>query len=525
MHEHRPDRLLIDHGLSRRGVLASLAAAAGGAVLATSAGGQIANALQATAIPHTVAPDASPRFRAVAERLLAAMAEHQVPGAALGILADGREEHAVFGVADLATKAPVTPDTRFQIGSLTKTYTGTAVMRLIDAGKLDLYAPVRTYLPGFRLLDEDVAARVTVHHLLTHTGGWWGDDISDTGEGDDAIARYVGERLPTFPQLAPLGAFFSYNNTGIILLGRLIEVVTGQTYRAAIQDLVLDPLGQTESTFTPAEVERNPHSVGHGSGPQGPEAITPLYLPRNVEAAGGLWSTTHDQLRYARFHLGDGTAPDGTRLLAPHTLGLMRTPQVAVPGVPSLAMGMNWFVQDLPGLRLAAHGGDTFGQHTAFVFAPERGFAFVLLTNHEPAGALVEAPVFNEAAQQYLGLSLESAQAGVYGAMTRPAGTPTIAVPADELVHYAGRYSDPYTTYVLRVENEGLLVTVEQTLPPELILPTIVPEAVRDVPVPFVAADLALLGGVLLPFVRKPNGDVGWIDVGLRLVPRTGLAQ
>jgi CubicO group peptidase (beta-lactamase class C family) len=135
------------------------------------------------------------------------------------------------------------------------------------------------------------------------------------------------ERLRTAPQLAPLGAFFSYNNTGFMLLGRLIEVVTGQTYRAAMQELVLDPLGQAESTFTPAEVERHPHALGHGSGQQGMALVTPLNLPRNIDPAGGLWSTTRDQLRYARFHLGDGTAPDGTRLLAPHTLGLMRTPQ------------------------------------------------------------------------------------------------------------------------------------------------------------------------------------------------------
>jgi hypothetical protein len=248
--------------------------------------------------------------------------------------------------------------------------------------------------------------------------------------------------------------------------------------------------------------------------------VTPLSLPRNLDAAGGLWSTTRDQLRYARFHLGDGTTPDGTRLLAPYTLGLMRAPQVPVPG-SELAMGMNWFVQNLPGLRLAMHGGDTFGQHTAFMFAPGRGFAFVLLTNHEPAGALVELPVFNEAAQQYLGL--ESERAGVNGALTRPAGTPTLAAPSD-LTMYAGRYSDPYNTYILRVENDGLLVTVESTFPPELIMPSIVPPPVRDAPVSFIAADLALLGQGMLPFVRKPNGEIGWIDIGLRLVPRTGAA-
>ena len=106
--------------------------------------------------------------------------------------------NAAFGVAGLETNVPVTAETRFQIGSLSKTYTATAVMRLIDQGRCDLDATVRTYLPDLQLMDPDVAARVTVRHLrIPVTGG--GDDASDTGNGDDAIARYVMERLRTFP--------------------------------------------------------------------------------------------------------------------------------------------------------------------------------------------------------------------------------------------------------------------------------------------------------------------------------------
>jgi hypothetical protein len=121
----------------------------------------------ATAIPAKLAADASPRFRAVADAVRDAMVEHGIPGTALGILMDGEEEHAVFGLANLETNEPVTPETRFQIGSVGKTYTGTAIMQMIAAGKLDLYAPVRTYLPDFELQDESVAARLTVYHLLT----------------------------------------------------------------------------------------------------------------------------------------------------------------------------------------------------------------------------------------------------------------------------------------------------------------------------------------------------------------------
>ena len=98
------------------------------------------------------------------------------------------------------------PETLFQIGSLTKTYTGTAIWHLIDAGALALDAPVRTYLPELTLMDETAAAEVTVANLLDHSAGWYGDEGFDTGDDDGAIARYVAERLPQLPQLFPLGS-------------------------------------------------------------------------------------------------------------------------------------------------------------------------------------------------------------------------------------------------------------------------------------------------------------------------------
>jgi hypothetical protein len=202
----------------------------------------------------------------------------------------------------------------------------------------------------------------------------------------------------------------------------------------------------------------------------------------------------------------------------------MRMPQMPIPGLPSLAMGLPWFVHDLPGLRLAMHGGDTFGQHTAFVFGAGRGFAFILLTNAEPAGGLVELAVFNEAAQRYLGLGLDSARAGFVASLTAPAGTPTVTVPAEDLAGYAGRYSAPGISYVLRAENNGLLLTAEQTFAPEQIMSSIAPSVVRDAPVHFIAHDLARIDTAMLPFVRKTNGSIGWIDLGLRLVPGIGPA-
>ena len=108
------------------------------------------------------------------------MEETQTPGVAVGLLHEGEEHVAGFGVTSLENPLEVTPDTLFQIGSITKTFTGTAAMRLVERGELDLDAPVRTYLPGLKLSDEDVAARVTMRHLLTHTGGWIGDYFDDS---------------------------------------------------------------------------------------------------------------------------------------------------------------------------------------------------------------------------------------------------------------------------------------------------------------------------------------------------------
>ena len=145
-----------------------------------------------------------------------AMRRYHTPGVAVGVLRDGRDEITTYGVTSIENPLPVQANTLFQIGSITKTITATMVMRLVEQGLLDLEAPVRRYLPELRLADEDVAQRVTLRHLLTHTAGFVGDDFSDTGSGDDAVARYVANMVE-LPQITPLGALFSYCNSGFVL--------------------------------------------------------------------------------------------------------------------------------------------------------------------------------------------------------------------------------------------------------------------------------------------------------------------
>ena len=321
--------------LSRRRLLSTLAIATSAALFTPPRGeprpvlAQTPAATPGTTMPNTLATDASPRFRAVAEALMAAMITTGTPGAALGILADGREEHATFGVDRIERGMPVTGDTLFQIGSITKTFTGTAVMRLVDEGALDLNATVRTYLPDFRLENEDVAARATLRHLLTHTGGWWGDFFVDTGAGDDAIAGYVEQWVPTLPQLTPLGEYVNYNNSGFTLLGRLIEVATGQEYRAALHALVLDPLGLNSSVFAPDEGDGPParRRALHRAR-QHPEPGAPLFLPRAVDPRAGS-GRPHRICSATRASISATVQPQASPILQQETLEQMQTAQQA----------------------------------------------------------------------------------------------------------------------------------------------------------------------------------------------------
>ena len=144
------------------------------------------------------------------------MEEYGIPGVALGLLDAGHRLHSrLRGDQRRRSPAEVDGETLFRIASTTKTFTGTAVMRLVEQGKLDLDATVQTYLPDFATSDPSVAPRVTLRQLLNHSPGWLGDYLEDTGPGEDALAKYVAgmERLP---QLTPLGEVFAYNNAAIL---------------------------------------------------------------------------------------------------------------------------------------------------------------------------------------------------------------------------------------------------------------------------------------------------------------------
>ena len=315
------------------------------------------------------------------ERVTEAAQRLGVPGVAVGVYANGEEDYVFAGVTSIENPLEVDAATLFQIGSTTKTYTATLIMILAERGLIDLDAPVRRYVPELRLRDEKAASTVTVLQLLNHTAGWAGDLNENVGDGDDVRERYLAV-LAQADQMSPPGQIASYNNAAVNLAGLVIERVTGTTYETAVKDLLLDPLGLEHSFFSLNDVITRRFAVGHRKRRDETGVARPYALPRVVAPAGGIVSLASDQIRYARFHLGDGRAADGRRLLGEASLQRMREPTAPLHG-SALGdwVGISWLMRDVGGVRVVGHGGSTNGQQSSFDMVPERDFAVTVLTN------------------------------------------------------------------------------------------------------------------------------------------------
>ncbi len=376
------------------------------------------------------------KFRALCRKVAAEMKRLRIPGAAVGVWHRGREYSAGFGVTSVEHPLPVTPDTLFQVGSISKTFTGTMLMQLAERGQVDLDAPVRRYLPDLKLSDEDVARRVTPRHLLTHVGGWVGDYFNDFGNGDDALARMVAS-LASLEQIAPLGEIWSYNNAGFNIAARLIEVITGQTYEQAAQTMLLDPLGLSLTFFFPSDILiTHRFVVGHSTEGKQVRVARPWAIGRAGAGVGGVVSTVKDLLAYARFHMGNGQ-----RIIKRKTLAAMRVPQADAGGRGQ--MGITWFIRQAGPLTLYSHGGATKGQQALLLFIPAEDFALAVLTNSDEGGVLTPN-VLKWALEIYFGAQL----------LQRP----PMLLPARQLKDYAGRYDLPLSAFHLKPKAGQLVL-------------------------------------------------------------------
>jgi CubicO group peptidase (beta-lactamase class C family) len=381
------------------------------------------------------------------------VAEFKIPGVAVGIWADGKEIYACHGVTSVDNPLPIDKDTLYTLGSISKTYTATALMRLVAEGRVELDAPVRRYIPELVLSDDQAAAEITVLNLLNHTSGLGWDLLVETGDGDDALEIYVA-KLAELEMIAPPGTRTSYSQAGYSLLGRVIEKVVGLPYEKAIASLVFEPLGLSHSFFSPIDVMTRRFAVGHNLGEDGTLSVSRVWRgPRCRNPGAGVTSSAADLLKWARFQLGDGRAESGAEILPAEILHRMKEPTAVLQGSNlGDAIGIGWFLRDVNGVRTVGHGGSAIGQFGELLIVPERNFAIVSLSNAGPNGMPFNQAVVRWALETYLGVTEQE-----------PEPLPYDETRAREIV---GSYENDAMTGIIR--TDGAELTLEAILKPEV---------------------------------------------------------
>jgi CubicO group peptidase (beta-lactamase class C family) len=356
------------------------------------------------------------------------------------------------GLLNRATRVHVTGDSLFQIGSITKIWTSTMIMQLVDEGLLSLDATIADVLPGIQIGADDIGGQVTVRHLLTHTSGLDGDIFTDTGRGDDCIELYVSELAKAPSTYAP-GTAYSYCNSGFVLLGRIIEVLDGQSWDESLRERLIGPLALSQTVTLPEQAILHRAAVGHH---RDGTPVRLWSLPRSFGPAGLITAAASDLLAFARLHLDGGIAPDGKRLLSEVAVSAMQGPQAPIPdfSTPGTAIGLGWRLNQWGERTVIGHDGDTVGQSAYLRIDPEARVAACLLTNSAESGPLFRE-LFNEVFGTLAGVGMPEVP---YPATSRGPGATDI-VPE----RYVGRYERTSRRFDVSLRDGQLHVVLTVT--------------------------------------------------------------
>jgi CubicO group peptidase (beta-lactamase class C family) len=323
----------------------------------------------------------------------------KIPGVSLAIVEGDQIVHLRgFGRARPGGGAP-TPQTAFPIGSLTKSFTALAVMQLVEAGKIELDAPVQRYLPWFRVADPQASAAMTVRHLLIQTSGLPTSSgelfVADFDDSPGAVERQV-RALSTLVLTRLAGSAHEYSNANYQLLGLILEAASGESYADYVQQHILTPLGMSHTYTSQAEAKEDGLAVGHRYWFAVPLAAPHMPLPQAGLAGGGLISSAEDMARYLIAHLNGGRCGDAQVLSAagieelhrgaadighealPQDLGVLR---LWLKDIQLGQYGMGWFVDKIGETNVVSHGGTLPDFGTYMAILPEQKKGLVLLFN------------------------------------------------------------------------------------------------------------------------------------------------
>jgi CubicO group peptidase (beta-lactamase class C family) len=353
----------------------------------------------ATAGPKAAPPPASTKFDAIDGYVDARLDDLRMPGAALGIVKDGQVVHLqTFGSADEDGNA-VTVETPFKIGSMSKSFTALAVMQLVEAGKMQLDAPVQQYLPEFRVADPDASKRITVRQLLNQVSGIPTSAgmsyMSRTDTADDALEREVAKTKEVELTHDP-GTTFQYSNRNYTTLGLLIKVVSGQSYEDYVQEHVLRPLAMQQSFAHLADAKSHGLATGHQYWFNRPVPGGGLSENRAITPTGLITASVEDMCSWLIVNLNHGVY-NGTRVLSAAGVDQLHTGVAPMGNNSRYAMG--WYETDIEGAPIVTHNGDPGDFHSTMVISPSTGWGVVLLMNGSSGQARLDVPAYGVMAQ------------------------------------------------------------------------------------------------------------------------------
>lgn len=333
---------------------------------------------------------------AVIERM---MAELGAPGAALGIVQNGELVYAKgYGVTEVGTDTLVTPQTIFSTASNAKTLTSTAIMQLVEQGKIDLDEPVTTYLPDFQMAD-DRYKQITIRHLLSHRSGlpdidWTAPGFYDNPDNEEGALERLVQSLSDDELLSAPGEAFAYSSLGFGVLGDVIARVSGESYTTYIQEHIFDPLNMQSTHQLLEDLNFEQMASPHIPGPNGDWIVNPTFPYAREEGPGGhFYTSVEDMAKYAIAQLRQGEGAGA--LLTPESYAAVWTEVADAPfPPPEDGYGLGWMLGEYGGHRVAGHGGLDLGYNAFMSLLPDDDIGVILMINQSDAVNLTSLPAF-----------------------------------------------------------------------------------------------------------------------------------
>ena len=329
--------------------------------------------------------DYSKQLAAIEEKVEKRRQELGIPGMSLVIVKDGQIIYLKgFGYKDLENKVPVTPDTQFAIGSITKSFTGLSVLMSADEGKLSLEDSPKKYLPYFKIKDAETDKNIKIRDLMDHSSGLNRTDLAMlTGKlSRKELIQVVGEAQP----MAKLNEKFFYNNVMFSVAGEIVAAAQKQSWETFVQKRIFAPLGMNNSAMSIAQMQKaKDYSFGYE---YNADAKVTTKFPLNavvpplnsVAAAGSITSSARDMAKWINFVINKGEV-NGKRLVSEKGFEEWTKPQNKISPNDNFAYSFGWFLKDFAGLQGIGHGGNVPGFTSWAAILPEKKIGFVLLTN------------------------------------------------------------------------------------------------------------------------------------------------